>query len=189
MGQMHIPAKMDTSKYDIIDLGCGREKHEDALGVDIVETSEVDLIQDLNKADWALPDSSFSKVYCKDIIEHVDDPLNFLEEVYRISKPSAEVYIRTPHFTNNNAWADPTHKRPFSAFTFKDYVVEDGQYSYYTDANFRVEDFIIRFPIRHAPWNLIGRYIANNHVWFYENTVLRSLFPASSMEVSLVVVK
>jgi ubiquinone/menaquinone biosynthesis C-methylase UbiE len=177
-------------EYSAIDLGCGRHKHEGALGVDIVETNDVDIVIDLNQYPWDLPDNSFSTVYCKDTLEHLDRPLRFLEEVYRISADDAIVHIKTPHFTNNNAWVDPTHKRPFSAFTFQDYITDEGEYSYYTDATFEPLSVDIQFEsVKKLPWNLLGRYIANKWTWWYEKTVLRSVFPAQSMRIELRVSK
>jgi len=129
-------------------------------------------------------------VYCIDILEHLNEPLKFLEEVHRIATDGAFVEIKTPHFTNNNAWVDPTHKRPFSAFTFRDYITEDGDYSYYTDAEFELDDIYIGFePARIMPWNILGRWIANKWTWWYEKTILRSLFPAKSMVIQLKAVK
>jgi ubiquinone/menaquinone biosynthesis C-methylase UbiE len=117
----------------------------------------------LNNHPGDLPDNSFSHVICEDILEHVDDTLRFLEEVHRIAESNAEVYIRTPHFTNHNAWVDPTHRRPFSVFTFRDYITSAGDYAYYTNAKFELINLRIGFiSIKKMPWNLIGRYIAKN---------------------------
>lgn len=177
---------MDLTEYDAIELGCGQKKTDGALGVDIVNTEETDIIMDLSKYPWDLPDNCFSTIYCMDILEHMSEPLKFLEEVYRIADDGAIVRIKTPHFTNNNAWVDPTHKRPFSAFTFHDYITSSGEYSYYSDASFTVKSLYINFEsARKLPWNLVGRYIANNFTWWYEKTVLRSIFPAQSMHIEL----
>lgn len=181
---------MDLSDFDAIDLGCGRRKREGALGVDIVDTSDVDIIMDLSEYPWDLPESTFSTVFCADILEHMKDPVLFMEEVYRISRGGAVVYIKTPHFTNNNIWVDPTHKRPFSAFTFRDYFTKEGEYAYYTEAVFDPISIDIGFvSARKLPWNIVGRYIANKLPWWYEKTVLRSLFPAQSMNIELEVKK
>lgn len=181
---------MDLTQYDAVDLGCGTNKHDGALGIDIVDTSDADLVMDLSEFPWELPSDSFSMVYCMDILEHVSEPLQFLEEVYRIAEDGANIRIKTPHFTNPNTWADPTHKRPFSARMFSDYITAEGQYSYYTDAVFELEEIYINFEsARKYPWNVIGRYVANKWPEHYEKTVLRSLFPAQSMFVTLRVVK
>ncbi|MDB2262449.1 methyltransferase domain-containing protein [Halorubrum ezzemoulense] len=179
---------MDANK---IDLGCGENKYDDeALGVDIVSTEEVDIVQNLNETPWDLPSNQFDDIYCRDIIEHVEDPLKFLEEVYRISKSSAYVYIKTPHFTSNNAWVDPTHKRPFSVYTFSDYITVDGKYSYYTECEFTVSNIKIGFARnKKIPWNILGEKIANKYTWFYENTFVRNIFPARSIEVELKAIK
>lgn len=182
--------RKEISRYDKVDLGCGKDKHKGCLGVDIKETGSTDLILDLSKKHWSLPSDSFEKVWCKDILEHMSKPVSFMEEVHRISKSNAEVHIRVPHFTNKNSWVDPTHKRPYSAFTFSDYFTSGGKYRYYTDATFKLKRLHIEVPAsRRRPWSYIGRYIANNHTGTYEDTVLRCLFPARSIQITLKTVK
>lgn len=81
-----------------------------------------------------------------------------MEQVYAVSKPGSIVHVKTPHFTNNNAWVGPTPNRPFSAFTFNDYFRSTGQYSYYKDDDFEVIDIQIRFELaKTISWNIFGR--------------------------------
>jgi len=176
--------------YDAIDLGCGQDKYDGAYGVDIVEGPDVDRVIDLEQMPWDLPANHFSYIHCNDILEHMADPLAFMEEVYKIAADDAEIFIRTPHFTNANAWTDPTHNRPFSAATFEDYFTQEGDYSYYTDATFALKELRIGFiPARRLPWNIVGRVIANRWTWMYEHSFLRSLFPAGSMEIKFKAIK
>lgn len=47
----------------------------------------------------ALPfaDEYFDQVFAFDVIEHVDDDKQFLQEVHRVTKPNGQIIISTPH--------------------------------------------------------------------------------------------
>ena len=109
-----------------IDIGCGPKKIEGCFGLDIYPYPEVDLVHDLNQAPWPIDTNAYSKVYSRHVIEHVMDIVAYLKEIHRISKPDAEVYIETPHFSSVNSWTDPTHLRHLSAFWFEPFL--QGQY-------------------------------------------------------------
>ncbi len=52
------------------------------------------------KADaLALPflDSCFNQVFAFDVIEHVDDDNQFLQELFRVTTPNGQIVISTPH--------------------------------------------------------------------------------------------
>ena len=70
------------------------------------------------------------------ILEHLEDILKVMEQVWRICKPGAKIIITVPHYSSLYSWIDPTHKRPFALHTF-DYF--DKIYSYYSKARFKVE--------------------------------------------------
>jgi SAM-dependent methyltransferase len=101
-----------------LDLGCGAAKTPGAFGVDRQSFPGVDLTHDLDVAPWPLPDNEFDAVTAKHIIEHVADPVAFMNEAHRVAKPGARMEIVTPHFSNRCAYADPTHRRALSARAF-----------------------------------------------------------------------
>jgi len=101
-----------------LDLGCGRRKSPHAVGVDIAVDSDADSICDLNKTPYPFKDNSFDKIRAADVLEHLDDVLKVMEELYRISKPGAKINIASPHFTSHNFYTDFTHKRAFGVRSF-----------------------------------------------------------------------
>ncbi len=174
------------------DLGCGEEKGDSWFGVDIEETDAVDKVQDLDEEDWDLPSNHFEEVKAKDVFEHLDNPVNFLEEVHRIAKPDAEVWIKAPHLSSNN-WTDPTHKRLAGFETVKKHFTEEGDFSYYSTANFREEEVRIIFEKNIIfPWNYIVEPLVNLN-WitknFFEKSFLSRVFPAQDVEFYLEVEK
>ncbi len=123
----------------IVHLGCGRSKYPGALGVDITPDSSADIVHDLNKTPWPLANDSFSKAYCIDIIEHVDNVISFLEEVHRICRDRATVVIQAPFASSHFTYGDPTHKRAFTSKSLKYFDQQfDETFFHYSHARFRI---------------------------------------------------
>lgn len=98
----------------ILDLGCGNRKRPGAIGVDRMALGDVNIIHDLEMFPYPFPDNFADSVIMSHILEHVEYPMQVLEEVWRISKPGAKIEIRVPHYSGMFAWRDPTHRRAFS---------------------------------------------------------------------------
>ena len=126
----------------VIDLGCGRRKKPGAIGLDIARVPGVDVIADVTRP-LPLKDSSVDEVYASHLLEHVDDLLAFMGEVWRVCRPGALVYFRFPHgSTPFLTWKDPTHRRGvyLAMFEYFDPTTLDGQvWGYYHPAKFKIE--------------------------------------------------
>lgn len=126
----------------VIDLGCGRRKKPGAIGLDIARVPGVDVIADVTRP-LPLKDSSVDEVYASHLIEHVDDLMAFMGEVWRVCRPGALVYFRFPHgSTPFLTWKDPTHRRGvyLAMFEYFDPTTLDGQvWGYYHPAKFKIE--------------------------------------------------
>ena len=97
----------------ILDIGCSRNKIKGAIGLDGDLDSNADIICNLEK-NFPLKNNIFDKVYCKHLLEHLNDPANIIQEIHRVAKPGARVLIEVPHFSSHTAYSDLTHKRYFS---------------------------------------------------------------------------
>jgi hypothetical protein len=171
-----------------LELGCGREKPDGFYGVDIAETPEVDLIQDLDQPNWDLPSDHFTEIRAIDLFEHLEEPVTFMEEVYRIAAPDASITIRGPHLSSGN-WHDPTHKRLLGSRTFEHFTAE-SRFQFYTECDFHVEDFKITFEWTPRPvYRRVASHIANNYPNLYERYFFKNLFPATNIEFYLTPVK
>ncbi len=106
----------------ILDIGCGRFKHQipaaEVIGVDVNPDSDADVIHDLNSLPWPFDDNEFDEIICQDILEHLSDIPLIMQEISRISKQGSAVEIRTPHYSSYYAYDDPTHKHRFGYYTF-----------------------------------------------------------------------
>lgn len=127
---------MSGQQWVIIDVGSGERKVPGAIGIDIHPLPGVDVVHDLNRPPYPFADDHADEVHLSHVLEHLTNPVAVLEEVWRISKPGAKVYVRVPHYTGPYAWRDPTHVRCFSTESFDYFGAND--YSYYTHARFRV---------------------------------------------------
>ncbi len=122
----------------ILDVGCGKNKTRGAIGIDFCKIPGVDIIHDLNVFPYPFDDNTFDKVIMKHIIEHLDNIIKVMEEIHRISKPGAEVFIKTPHFSCRDSWRDPTHKHHLALDSF-DYFTDNTELTdYYTKARFKI---------------------------------------------------
>ncbi len=102
----------------ILDLGCGNSKTKGALGIDLNRASQADIICDLNRKFYPFQENTFDSVVSKQVFEHLASVATVLEEIHRISKAGAKIIIQVPHFSCYLSYADPTHRRAFSIFSF-----------------------------------------------------------------------
>ncbi len=83
---------------------------------DIDKDANPDIVHDLNKFPYPIENNSIDEVIAKHIIEHLDRPQEFIQELYRILKPGGTIFIETPHFTIYVAYSEPQHKLFYSYF-------------------------------------------------------------------------
>lgn len=169
-----------------LDLGCGSKiRSKDILRVDINPSLQPDILHDLNSLPYPFADGEFEVIYCIDALEHLDNIVKVMEEINRIAKPLAIVYITVPHFSCSNSYTDPTHKHCFSLFSF-DYFTGQNQWDFYTKVRFNKKRIqLIFYPtfLNKLIWR-----IANRFPQFYERH-LAWIFPAWFISAELEVIK
>ena len=143
----------------VIDLGCGQRKKPGSIGLDIARIGGVDIVADVFRT---LPfrDGCADEVFASHLVEHVDDLMAFMGEVWRICKPGAVVHFRFPHAsTPYVTWKDPTHRRGvfLNTFDYFDPATLDGRiFGYYHPAKFTIEKQLLHFNMNADTW-LPGR--------------------------------
>ncbi len=131
---------MEQSKK-VLEIGCGLKPREGAINVDKLDLPGVDIVWDLEKFPYPFNNNIFDEIYAHDIIEHLDDIIGVMEELYRILKPGGKVYIHSTYSKNDESFRDPTHKHFFTldSFDYFDPSTPTGKdYSFYTKARFRI---------------------------------------------------
>lgn len=94
----------------ILDLGCGKRKRKGVIGIDISKDTDADIIHDLNVFPYTFADNEFDYIYADNIIEHLDNVIKVVEELYRISKNGATVKIIVPFFRSHYIFIDLTQE-------------------------------------------------------------------------------
>lgn len=122
----------------VLDVGCGRKKVEGAVGLDRVGVPGVDVVHDLEQYPYPFEPDTFDEIWARHVIEHLDSVIPFVDELHRIAKRGARVYIHTPHYSYSHSWRDPTHRWHFSTYTFE-YFESGHPADYYAGtAKFRI---------------------------------------------------
>tara|TARA_B100001559_G_C16402408_1_gene576372 strand:- start:451 stop:996 length:546 start_codon:yes stop_codon:yes gene_type:complete len=128
----------------VLDLGCGKKKRDGAIGVDWSDRHDADVIHDLNEFPYPFENSMFDEIYIDNTLEHLDDVMRVMEEIYRICKPGGLVKVIVPYFRSVWASIDPTHKTFFTvnslAYFDPDHIICQ-QYDY-SAARFKQEKII-----------------------------------------------
>lgn len=143
---------MITKQYQKskLEIGCGLKPHKGYVHLDKLQLPHVEIVHDINHP-FPFNSNSFDEVLALDVVEHVDDILNLVEEIYRILKPNGIFELRTSLWLNPNSWRDITHKQKFTKASFDvfDKSTNYGKtYGFYTNCNFEIlkRKYVGRFP-------------------------------------------
>ncbi|MBE0435325.1 MAG: methyltransferase domain-containing protein [Methylomicrobium sp.] len=121
----------------VIELGCGNAKTPGAIGVDMNPRSQADVLHNLDSFPYPFENNVADRIICHDVLEHLDNFVQAVEEIWRIGKPGCDVIISGPFMSSVNYHSDPTHRRAFTSRSF-DYFIrgtEASKYAY-SDAAF-----------------------------------------------------
>ena len=96
-----------------IDLGGGANPQPGFINLDVRRLPQVDIVQDLEKFPWPLPDECASLIMASHLVEHINPAggifLRFMDEVWRLLKPGGQFMIALPYAGSPGYWQDPTH--------------------------------------------------------------------------------
>lgn len=110
-----------------VDLGCGTNKPDGFIGVDRYPGLGVDIVTDLNQQ-FPFPDHSVDELRAYDVIEHLLDKINTMNEIWRICKPGGKVDIFVPSTDGRGAFQDPTHVTFWNINSFLYYCIDFPNY-------------------------------------------------------------
>lgn len=178
----------------VLDLGCGTEKAraENVIGADIHPESDADVLLDASRQ-LPFDDDTFDEIVCHDILEHMEDIISVIEEVWRVARPGARVEVRTPHYSSYFAYNDLTHKQMLGYFSFD--FFSKGEYGKTmfadadivpTNAEFRIREKTLVFP---RLWQLLGVAVLANHYPARWEQLFAFVFRAENMRIVLSVEK
>jgi SAM-dependent methyltransferase len=99
-----------------VDLGCGSRKQQGFIGIDRFPMPGVDIVADMNKR-LPLDDHSVDYLVASHSLEHVDDLIFTMQEIYRVCKHRALVCIVAPYQHTSLNMTNPFHKQVFNEHT------------------------------------------------------------------------
>jgi len=167
----------------VLDVGCGNRKfHPEAIGIDITDHPDVDIVGDIFDVLRDLPTNRISQIQAHHFLEHIDDVEGFLVECSRVLKVNGLISISVPHFSSPYFYSDPTHRRFFGLYSLS-YLVESDlfkrsvpSYAQSTRSGLRLERVSLNFkaprefPISYGILRFIGLFADFNRATqeFYE---------------------
>ena len=126
-----------------LNLGGGSDKIAGFLNVDILPLPEVDIVCDITK-EIPLQDNSVDHVIALHVLEHIADTVGIMNELYRVCCNNAIIEIKTPYFTSETAFKDPTHVKYFTERTWeyfdRSYTNSGRLPNYLLTCNFKLEE-------------------------------------------------
>lgn len=150
-------------KKVIVNLGCGTTRIPGSIGVDIVKIKKyVDRVHDLDKTPYPFVINSVDEIHMYHVLEHLHDPLEKMEEIFRILKPGGILYLRVPHFSSMGAFSDITHIRPFGYTSFDYLDPGDSHHFYSKKAAFLIVHKKIKYSGLYPNDGVYARYIHPN---------------------------
>lgn len=167
-----------------LDFACGNNKRDGFVGVDMVQTLQSEIIQDLESYPYPWPDNLVEEINCAYFLECVEDQAKFINECYRIIKPNGKMTVACTHLSSILSWSDPTKKNKICEETFL-YFDRDWRDANKLDrhpitANFKIENMIVSL---NPPWNARNeemRQFAKRNYWNAESDIaveLRAVKP------------
>jgi SAM-dependent methyltransferase len=135
--------KVDVSKQMgiLLDLGCGPNKQKGFVGLDKRKMDGVDIVHDLEKFPYPLEDECAIQVLCSHIIEHIKPWLfiPFMDEIWRLCKPNAQLLISMPYGASRGFQQDPTHCNMANEATWLYFDPRHSIYNLYKPKPWKIE--------------------------------------------------
>lgn len=85
---------------------------DNAVGDVQWDYSQLDLVAPLNKL--PVTDNSFDAILCTEVLEHLDEPLDCLKELFRVLKPNGRLFLTVPFFHHE-------HQIPYDFYRYTSY--------------------------------------------------------------------
>ena len=172
--------------YKKLNIGCGKIILDGYINLDSVKLPGVDVVHNLEKYPWPFKDNTFDEVLCDNILEHLDDIIKPVEELWRITKLGGKIIVRVPIYPSPWAFTDPTHKSAYTFITFN-YFRPIDNLNYYSHARFNIKKRKIIFEHLLCWLNPIVNYCEPFQKLYY--FYFSGAIPANSLYFELEVIK
>jgi len=176
-------------------LGCGKKERPGNPGdtivtVDINENVGADVVHNLDVFPWPFESGEFDVVHLDNVLEHLNNIVKTMEEIHRITKPSATVTIIVPYFRSKWACVDPTHVHFFTVDTLSYFVAGHKyheRYSY-SPCKFKMHRKTFNEGIDQTWFQKLLIPFAEANLEFYENKI-SPIFPLETLTYHMETIK
>lgn len=101
-----------------LNVGCGTHRLKGYVNID-KSPEHGDIQCELGVDRLPYDDNTVEEILAFHVLEHIPNPLDAMQELYRVAKPDARILIRVPYGATATAWDDPTHVRPYFPSSFR----------------------------------------------------------------------
>lgn len=103
-----------------LDVGCGQNKQKGYIGLDIGKLPGVDIVHDIQKFPWPVPDNCCFQILFSHVWEHVEPKYRFrvMDEFWRICRFDGQLLIAAPYAGSYLEAAHPAHYMCPNELTF-----------------------------------------------------------------------
>lgn len=112
--------------FSKVELGAGDKKLEGWINVDISDEFKPEIVCDINSG-LPFKNDSIGEVRAFSVLEHLDETIDCLNEIWRVCADGAILCIYVPHCRSTMGVADPTHKKLFNEESFQ-YFCRNGNH-------------------------------------------------------------
>jgi SAM-dependent methyltransferase len=120
-----------------LNLGCGNRSMEDCVNIDISPQSKADVIFNLERR-LPFSDNSIEEIRCIHTLEHIENAVQLIEEMWRVCRDGAKIIIEVPYYKHPLAYCDLTHKHYLCEQSLEHFTEGHAQSNYYTQARFKI---------------------------------------------------
>jgi len=146
-----------------LNIGCGNKPLEGYVNLDHQKLLGVDVVHHLNQFPYPFNDNTFSVVEANHVLEHTDNPLQVLEELYRILQVGGVVNVTVPYYSSTGAFQDPTHQTFWAEDTVHQYIVQSVYKKRFVYKLVSLE-LVYNRPFKHLPFKQIFKKLFFNVV-------------------------
>lgn len=115
----------------LVDIGPGDSKPEGYTGLGYGD--QADIKHNLDECPWPIESSSVSVLRANHVLEHLENPVAIMKEIYRVLKPGGKAIITVPSTDGEGAFAHPEHKSYWNKASFMFWT--DPRYAATIDGN------------------------------------------------------
>lgn len=116
----HLASFRNSEGNINLHIGSGTNYKPGYVNIDYDPMMNADLYLDLNEEQIPFPDSVVHYVFSHHAIEHIENFLWLMEELYRVCKPNALMKITVPYVTTTeHNLINPFHKTHFTEHKFR----------------------------------------------------------------------